>query len=112
MPPAVAVIVAVAEPEARTAVTVPSEETEATDASEEVQVTFLSLALSGFTVAVSLEVLPSVRFKVLSERPAPEISTDSTGMEPLTLKNAETAYSLAVPEVILPPETVIEPPLI
>ena len=75
LPPAVAVMVAVP---AFTPVTLPSA-TVATAVSEDFQVTVLSVALPGLTVAVSWAVAPFLTDSLPEDTPAPVIATEATG---------------------------------
>ena len=104
LPPHLAVIVALPD---LTAVTLPSA-TLATDSSEEVHVTFLSVASSGFTVAVNVAVSPTVKERVVLSS-----VTDSTSTEIFTVHSAmqepDLAVIIAVPDffaVTLPSATV------
>ena len=104
LPPHFAVMVALP---ALTAVTLPLS-TLATDASDEVQATFLSVASSGFTVAVSCAVSPTANDRVVLSR-----VTDSVLTVTVTLHSAtqvpDFAVIVASPDflaVILPSDTV------
>ena len=85
--PHLAVIVAFP---ALTAVTLPSA-TLATDSSEDVQVTFLSVASSGFTVAVNVAVSPTANVRVALSR-----VTDPVGTVTVTAHSAVLSPHLAV----------------
>ena len=103
LPPAVAVIVAVP---AFTAVTLPSD-TLATELFELVQEIVLSVALDGFTVAVSCTLAPDFRLSFPSFTPSPEIDTDSTGtgcgvLQFTALTAAEEPSQLTLPENSMP----------
>ena len=76
MPPAVAVTFAVP---AFTPVTLPDLSTVATVASPDFQVTVLSVALLGLTVAVSCSEAPFFTVALPPLTPVPEIDTDVTG---------------------------------
>ena len=93
-PPALAVIVAVP---AFTAVTFPLESTVATDVFDELQLTVLSVALSGFTVAFRLADSPSVRLKlVLSNDMLSTATVDEDASLTVTAQVADFSPALAV----------------
>ena len=103
LPPAVAVIVAVP---AFTAMTLPSD-TLATESFELVQETVLSVALDGFTVAVSCTLAPDFRLSLPLLTPEPEIETDVTGtgcevLQFTALTAAEVPSQLTLPENSIP----------
>ena len=100
LPPHLAVIVALPD---LTAVTLPLT-TLATDSSDEVQVTFLSVASSGFTVAVSCTVSPTVNESDVLSR-----VTDPVGTVTVTAHSAILPPHLAV-IVALPDLTAVTLP--
>ena len=101
LPPHLAVIVALPD---LTAVTLPLT-TLATDSSDEVQVTFLSVASSGFTVAVNCSVSPTAKERVVLSR-----VTEPVGTVTVTAHSAILSPHLAV-MVALPDLTAVTLPL-
>lgn len=94
LPPADAAIVAV--PALLPAVTTPVPITLAMELSELVQVTFLFVALSGFTVVVSCTDSPDFKVILPSSTPSPEIVMESTGMSLYFTANAKLLSSFLV----------------